>query len=107
MANMVLADKGKLIFDPFVGTGSILVAAASMGAVCMGTDIENNVLHGKADGTNTNVFSNFDQYGLPHPELIRADNSLYSGHFRTHCELYDGIVTDPPYGVRFVLSSTI
>ncbi|PKA57461.1 tRNA (guanine10-N2)-methyltransferase [Apostasia shenzhenica] len=35
MANQGLAQPGKLIYDPFVGTGSILVAAAHFGAMTM------------------------------------------------------------------------
>lgn len=35
MANQALATSGKLVFDPFVGTGSILVAAAHFGAMTM------------------------------------------------------------------------
>lgn len=40
MANMVHAGPGKLVLDPFVGTGSCLVAAAHVGAVTMGADID-------------------------------------------------------------------
>jgi len=35
MANQALATSGKLVYDPFVGTGSILVAAAHFGAMTM------------------------------------------------------------------------
>ncbi|CAM9948496.1 unnamed protein product, partial [Phaeothamnion confervicola] len=79
MANMVLAGKGKTVFDPFVGTASILVACARFGAFCVGTDIDLRVLRGK-DGVGP--FSNFDQYGLPRPELVRSDNSLFKSQFR-------------------------
>ena len=64
----------------------------------MGTDIDIRVLRGK--GSDQNVFSNFAQYGLPRPELIRSDNALYHRHYRTEHPLYDAIVTDPPYGIR-------
>ena len=38
------------MFDPFAGTGSILVAAASLGALTMGADIDVRVLRdGKTD----------------------------------------------------------
>ncbi|CAM9211442.1 unnamed protein product, partial [Ectocarpus sp. 6 AP-2014] len=96
MANMALVGKGKLCFDPFVGTGSILVACAHFGGVCVGTDIDVRVLKGKK---GRSVFTNFDKYGLPRPELVRSDNALYGRHFRV-MELYDCIVTDPPYGIR-------
>lgn len=35
MANQALVKPGKLVYDPFVGTGSILVAAAHFGAMTM------------------------------------------------------------------------
>lgn len=35
MANQGLAAPGKLVYDPFVGTGSVLVAAAHFGAMTM------------------------------------------------------------------------
>lgn len=44
MANMGLVRKGSVVLDPFVGTGSILVACANFGAVCFGTDIDVRVL---------------------------------------------------------------
>ena len=89
---------GCVAFDPFVGTGSILLACGLRGARCVGTDIDLRVLRG--DGKPTDVVSNFRQYGLPRPELIRSDNSLYHRHYRPHGPLYDAIVTDPPYGIR-------
>lgn len=35
MANQAKATHGKLVYDPFVGTGSILIAAAHYGAMTM------------------------------------------------------------------------
>ncbi|KAF3328256.1 tRNA (guanine(10)-N2)-methyltransferase [Carex littledalei] len=35
VANQGLAGPGKLVYDPFVGTGSILVVAAHFGAMTM------------------------------------------------------------------------
>lgn len=99
MANTALARPGALVFDPFVGTGSILVSSASFGAVCMGTDIDAVVMKGKGEG---NIFSNFDQFGLPRPEVIVCDNSMFTRHFVDQWahDTFDAIVCDPPYGVR-------
>ncbi len=36
--------KSSLVFDPFVGTGSILVAAAERGALTLGADIDMRIL---------------------------------------------------------------
>jgi hypothetical protein len=49
MANMGLAQPGSLVIDPFVGTGSILVAASTFGSLCFGTDIDIRVLKGKSN----------------------------------------------------------
>lgn len=44
--------KGTFVFDPFVGTGSILVAAAHLGAVTLGADIDIRSLRdGKIDAS--------------------------------------------------------
>lgn len=72
MNNMVHAGKDRLILDPFVGTGSILISSSYFGSTCFGIDIDMRILRGK-DGKT--IFSNFDQYKLPYPELIRADFS--------------------------------
>jgi len=98
MANLGQVEEGSYVMDPFVGTGSILLSCAIKGAYCIGTDIDLRVLRGK--GTCENVRSNFEQFGLPRPELVRSDNSIYSRHFRTHAAIYDAIVCDPPYGIR-------
>uniref|UniRef100_A0A1D1YUQ8 tRNA (guanine(10)-N(2))-methyltransferase n=1 Tax=Anthurium amnicola TaxID=1678845 RepID=A0A1D1YUQ8_9ARAE len=99
MANQGLAQPGKLIYDPFVGTGSILVAAAHFGAMTMGADIDIRVVRdGRAP--DCNVWSNFQQYGLPMPiSLLRADNNLPPWR-QGLGEVFDAIICDPPYGVR-------
>jgi tRNA (guanine10-N2)-methyltransferase len=45
-ANMARLKQGALMFDPFAGTGSFLVAAAAFGAVTLGGDIDIRVLKG-------------------------------------------------------------
>ncbi len=43
--------RGSLVYDPFVGTGSLLVAASHMGAVTLGADIDVRVVRdGKRGG---------------------------------------------------------
>ena len=98
MTNLGLIRPSDVVLDPFVGTGSILLSCACRGAYCAGTDIDIRVLRGKsADQT---IWSNFEQFGLPRPEIIRSDNAIYHRHFRDHGPLYDAILTDPPYGIR-------
>ena len=98
MTNLAMITKGSFAFDPFVGTGSILLTAALRGAYVFGTDIDWRVLRGRS--SDENIASNFRQYGLSPPELVRSDNSIYRRHFRDHLPLFDAIVTDPPYGIR-------
>ena len=98
MTNLAQVQKGTIAFDPFVGTGSILLTAALRGAYAFGTDIDLRVLRGRSE--DENIVSNFKQYGLPPPELVRSDNAIYNRHYRDHLSLFDAIVTDPPYGIR-------
>lgn len=112
--------RGGVVLDPYCGTGSILVACAAKGAFCFGADIDWKVLRGKAakenDGavtrrhtpvtpsvfeqTRKTVFSNFRQYSLPLPEILRLDASRFFDHFNGFDDFFDAIVTDPPYGIR-------
>ncbi|KAL4439704.1 hypothetical protein ABPG75_002705 [Micractinium tetrahymenae] len=92
-----------LVLDPFVGTGSILIPAAHLGALTLGADIDIRVIKlGKKDkaGRQVNVWTNFRDYGLPPPlGLLRCD--LHTAPFRDGLEeVLDAIVCDPPYGVR-------
>ena len=98
MANLGQVQKGSFCMDPFVGTGSILLSCALRGAYCMGTDIDLRVLRGRSQ--EENVRSNFQQYNLPPPELVRSDNAIYHRHYRSHPPLFDAIICDPPYGIR-------
>jgi tRNA (guanine10-N2)-methyltransferase len=95
MCTAALVVRDSFVFDPFVGTGSILFSAAVFGAHTHGTDIDIRILRGKA----TTLFDNFTQANLPPPDVFRADNSMFGRVFKTE-EFYDAIVTDPPYGIR-------
>ncbi|KAH7288295.1 hypothetical protein KP509_31G020800 [Ceratopteris richardii] len=99
MANQGLVRRGTFVYDPFVGTGSILVAASHFGAITMGEDIDLRVVR-DGRGPDCNVWSNFKQYDLPLPiGLIRADNN--SPPWRSSLkEIFHAIICDPPYGVR-------
>ncbi|XP_022609203.1 tRNA (guanine(10)-N2)-methyltransferase homolog isoform X3 [Seriola dumerili] len=48
MANHAKVKENDLVYDPFVGTGSLLVACSHFGAYVCGTDIDYNTIHGKA-----------------------------------------------------------
>jgi len=46
-ANMSLVAPGKVVYDPFCGTGSFLVAAAHFGGIVAGSDMDGRVVRGK------------------------------------------------------------
>ena len=92
-----------LFLDPFVGTGSVLVAAADIGAHTLGIDIDIRVLQkGKTDaqGEGVNIWTSFSDYALPMPlGILRAD--VHRLPLRPGLtSIVDCIVADPPYGVR-------
>jgi tRNA (guanine10-N2)-methyltransferase len=106
MANQALAQVGSFVFDPFVGTGSILVGCAHFGAMTIGGDIDPRVLRGDTklnqqvtEGT-TSIFTNFAQYDMQDKlvDLVACDSSRPC--WRRSVQWYDAIVGDPPYGVR-------
>jgi len=96
-ANMVLAAPAKTIFDPFVGTGSFTVSCAHFGAVTIGSDIDGRSIRGVEAGRN--VVSNFQQYGTVNNLLDNFISDLTHTPLRM-VRFLDGIVCDPPYGVR-------
>lgn len=108
MANVAEIDVGKFVFDPFCGTGGLLIAATATGGVPqVGTDIDIRVLKGEfvayirnqvRENMGTNIFENFTYYHLPIPEVVACDNSHPC--WRSQQGLFDVILTDPPYGVR-------
>jgi tRNA (guanine10-N2)-methyltransferase len=111
-ANMALAAPGKLFYDPFMGTGGFPIACAHFGAMVCGSDIDGRSIRGTGGSARRgqtgkmDVMGNFTQYGL---------EGLYLGAFvgdLTNTALripgigkggggyLDGIVCDPPYGIR-------
>ncbi|KAI9761379.1 MAG: hypothetical protein M4579_001029 [Chaenotheca gracillima] len=97
-ANLTCAAPGKLFLDPFVGTGGFPVACAHFGALCLGSDIDSRSVRGKTPGRN--ILSNFKQYGLSSYWLDSVISDLTNTPIRTSSKIFDGILCDPPYGVR-------
>ncbi|KAM3071326.1 hypothetical protein ACMFMG_008917 [Clarireedia jacksonii] len=95
-ANITLAAAGKLFYDPFVGTGSFPIACAHFGALAFGSDIDGRSIRGKE---KRNLLSNFVQYGLTNQFGDSFVADLTNTPLRA-ARLFDGIVCDPPYGVR-------
>lgn len=97
-ANIALAAPGKIFYDPFVGTGSFPVACAHFGAMAWGSDIDGRSIRGEGDGKC--LMSNFEQYSLVGRlgDAFAAD--ITNSPIKAGRRIWDGIVCDPPYGVR-------
>lgn len=108
MSNIAKVGPNDLVYDPFVGSGSLLVSAAFLGAFIFGSDIDYQLLHGLAKPSrcgekkrshDESVRSNLKQYNLQskYLDVICADSSL---SLLKNDIQFDAIVTDPPYGKR-------
>lgn len=99
-ANMALAGPGKLVYDPFAGTCSLLLAAAALGAHVIASDIDGRPMRGRAkNGEEIGVIRSAKQYGIEH-NIIDCLCGDISQHPWRSGGLFDAIVADPPYGVR-------
>ncbi|KAJ5892513.1 tRNA (guanine(10)-N2)-methyltransferase [Penicillium tannophilum] len=101
-ANIALAAPGKVFYDPFVGTGSFLVAAAHFGALTMGSDIDPRSFRGKDEERKHGeiaLLRNYKQYGTMSKFVDAFTSDLTNTPLRNG-QLLDGIICDPPYGVR-------
>jgi len=101
-ANIAQVSAGKIVYDPFVGTGSFVVAAAHFGGMTLGSDIDGRAIRG-AKGRS--LLSNFVQYNLVSQHLDSFVSDLTNSPFRNTGsengdQFIDAIVCDPPYGIR-------
>ncbi|XP_053970660.1 tRNA (guanine(10)-N2)-methyltransferase homolog [Hylaeus volcanicus] len=108
MANQAQVQKGDIVLDPFVGTGSLLVAASHFGGYTLGTDIDFLMLHGRTRPTritqkiredDESIAANMSQYGKSsyYIDVVVSDFSVPLWR----SDMYvDAIITDPPYGIR-------
>nr|XP_026498504.1 tRNA (guanine(10)-N2)-methyltransferase homolog [Vanessa tameamea] len=108
MANQAQVNTGLIILDPFVGSGSLFIAAAHFGAYVWGSDIDFMMLHARSRPTRVgqkvrteeeSIKSNMKHYGTEsrYLDVVVSDFSLtnWRGDLK-----FDAIITDPPYGVR-------
>ena len=103
MVNMAQLRRGAVVLDPFVGSGALMLAAAELGAHVLGGDNDPNLLFGADDdgAAERTVHANFDQLGLPRPELFCADMLARGCGALVGRRRVDAIITDPPFGLRF------
>ncbi|TRY97532.1 hypothetical protein DNTS_000334 [Danionella cerebrum] len=108
MANHAKVKANDLVYDPFVGTGSLLMASSHFGAYVCGTDIDYNTIHGigkasrknqKWRGPDENIRANLRQYGSEHLYMDVMVSDASKPVWRRKA-LFDAIITDPPYGIR-------
>eukprot|EP00004_Rigifila_ramosa_P027691 TRINITY_DN9109_c0_g1_i2.p1 TRINITY_DN9109_c0_g1~~TRINITY_DN9109_c0_g1_i2.p1 ORF type:complete len:482 (+),score=88.05 TRINITY_DN9109_c0_g1_i2:97-1446(+) len=97
-ANLAKIQRGDLVLDPCVGTGSIALSCSAFGAHAIGGDIDFNILHGLGR-RKTTIRDNYVQYSLQDrtPDLVRLDIAHTPLRRRP---LFDAILADPPYGIR-------
>ncbi|KAF7315392.1 RNA methylase [Mycena indigotica] len=100
MANQALATSSKLIYDPFCGTGSMAYPVAYFGAQVYGSDIDGRQIRGKGGKDSPpGVLKAAQQYGVADRIIDLCTFDVTVNPWRCG-NLFDAIVTDPPYGVR-------
>lgn len=85
MVNLAKPKLGELVFDPFCGTGSILVEVAFIGCRVLGLDIQRRMARGSLK--NLAYFN------------IKPEGIIVSDAWNMPIKKTDCIVTDPPYGI--------
>lgn len=120
-ANLALAAPNKLFYDPFVGTGSFPLACGAFGALGFGSDIDGRAVRGSGNDARAEakragvkgektLRGNFRFYGIEDRLGDVFTSDLTNSPLRRlpfgrggdggRRRLFDGIVCDPPYGVR-------
>ncbi len=84
MVNLARAKAGELVFDPFCGTGGILIEAALMGCRVLGMDAQRRMVRG--------CKLNFAYCGVSPEGLMVADAC------KPPVTKVDCVIADPPYG---------
>ena len=109
MANLAGVKPGSFIFDPFVGSGSLLIGAAHFGGYVLGADINYNILHARGKSSRKDagyrqrdetIENNLAQYNLQGSFVDKCLCDAAIHPWNTSNELFDAIITDPPYGIR-------
>lgn len=107
-ANAARVKPNDIVYDPFVGSGSLLVAAAHMGAYVLGSDIDWLLVHGKSKPSRKGekerkegecIRANLRQYNLESRYLDVMVSDITRRPFNDEFTI-DSIIADPPYGIR-------
>lgn len=84
MVNLSRAAEGETVYDPFCGTGTILIEAGLIGLEALGGDLRRKMVRGAK--------VNLGRYGVENAHLTLA-NAL-----ALPMRQVDAVATDPPYG---------
>ena len=84
MVNLSQPKTGDLVFDPFCGTGTMLVEALLIGCRVLGSDIKRNMVKG--------ALKNLVHFKMNPEGILVADARMVP------VAKVDCVVTDPPYG---------
>jgi tRNA (guanine10-N2)-dimethyltransferase len=84
MVNLAKPKTGETVFDPFCGTGSMLIEAALMGCRVLGLDAQRHMARGS--------LKNLAYFNIKPEGVIVADAR------KPPIKRVDCVVTDPPYG---------
>jgi tRNA (guanine10-N2)-dimethyltransferase len=85
MVNLARPKTGELVFDPFCGTGTMLIEAALIGCRAVGLDIQRRMARG--------TLKNLAHFKVKPEGVIVADAR------NLPITMVDCVVTDPPYGI--------
>ncbi len=86
--NLARVRAGDRVVDPFVGTGTLLLEAALVGALTFGIDRQAAMIRG--------TLRNFEYVGRHPEQLLQTDAEVGATYFSPGA--FDALVTDPPYG---------
>lgn len=90
LVNLLELRPGDVVYDPFCGTGGLLLEAAEMGFTCVGSDLDPEMV----EGTRKNL-AHYGQSGT----LFQSDvGHIEGGLAAAGVERVDGVVADLPYG---------
>ncbi len=86
LINLCQLNKGEVLYDPFSGSGGILLESIALGMHSFGSDLDYRAIRGAK--------KNIDHYFPSNVLLFIADSRF------TPIKKVDGIVTDPPYSIQ-------